>query len=148
MNKYQELKKKQASELNKLPMKFAFSNEQFKKGMEELGLTEKDVEKVCGIGAGGFMKKEDVGSLHSMWKRHDEERKQAMDDDQDGSGYILDMFYYEMCNHEYGYTYDLTDTLNALGLTLAKIENDVKLKNGLMLAKKKIQDVDYGDFKI
>lgn len=148
MNKYQELKEKQASEFSKLPIKFAFSNEQFKKGIEELGLTENDVDQVCGIGAGGFMRKEDVNLLNDMWKRHEEERKQAMDKDQDGSGYILDMFYYELCNHEYGYTYDLTDTLNALGLTRSEVDNDVKLKNGLTMAKKKIQNIDYQDFKI
>ena len=57
MNSYVEMKERHQKEVNEFPMKFAFSDEQFKKAMEELGLTEKDVDKVIGIGAGGFIKK-------------------------------------------------------------------------------------------
>ena len=60
MNKYVEMKERHQKEVNNFPMKFAFSDEQFKKAMEELGLTENDLDKVVGIGAGGFIRKTDV----------------------------------------------------------------------------------------
>ena len=38
MNKYDEIKEKHQKIVNKFPMKFAFSDEQFNQGMKELGL--------------------------------------------------------------------------------------------------------------
>ena len=47
INKYQELKEKHSKEFNKFPIKFAFSESQFKEAMKDLGLTEKDTDKGC-----------------------------------------------------------------------------------------------------
>ena len=57
-----------------------------------------------------------------------------MMNDLTGEGYIKDMFEYELANHEYGYTYDLEDTLNAIGLSMEEINNDERLKHGFDLA--------------
>jgi hypothetical protein len=53
MNRYAELKKKHQKELNKLPMKAAFGKEQFKKMMEEWGLTKHYFLGFCHFYLGG-----------------------------------------------------------------------------------------------
>ena len=135
INQYVKLKEKQSEEFNKFPIKFAFSNEQFKEAMEELGLTENDTDKVVAVSdSGGFIRKTDVKSFNEMMSRHRKEEKEAMMNDLTGEGYIKDMFEYELANHEYGYTYDLEDTLNAIGLSMEEINNDERLKHGFDLA--------------
>jgi len=123
-NAYEILRNKQQEEFNKFPMGFAFSDEQFKEAMEKLGLTEKDTDKVVSIGAGGFIRKSDVKLFNEMNNRLDKEKKEAIAADKDGTGFIKDMFLYELGNHEYIITYDLTDTLDSLDLTM----EDVKKK--------------------
>ena len=49
------------------------------------------------------------------------------------------MFKYELNNQEYCITYDLTDTLEALHLTLEEIESNKNLRIGLKLALKEIR---------
>ena len=49
MNKYDEIKEKHQKIVNEFPMKFAFSDEQFNRGMKELGLDPKDIDKVVSI---------------------------------------------------------------------------------------------------
>ena len=135
INQYEKLKEKHSEEFNKFPIKFAFSNEQFKEAMEELELTENDTDKVVAVSdSGGFIKKTDVKSFNEMMSRHRKEEKEAMMNDLTGEGYIKDMFEYELANHEYGYTYDLEDTLNAIGLSMEEINNDERLKHGFDLA--------------
>lgn len=136
-NLYQIMKEKQQKEFNKFPIQFAFSDEQFKEGMKKLGLTENDTDKVFSIGNGGFLRKTDADALNEMFKRFNEEMENAIENDKDGTGFIKDMFYYELANHEYGYTYELDDTLEALGLTIEEIESNDKLKRGLQIAKRK-----------
>ncbi len=139
-NAYEILRNKQQEEFNKFPMGFAFSDEQFKEAMEKLGLTEKDTDKVVSIGAGGFIRKSDVKSFNEMNNRLDKEKKEAIAADKDGTGFIKDMFLYELGNHEYIITYDLTDTLDSLDLTMEDVEKDPRLQKGLQMARKEYLD--------
>lgn len=136
MNKYEEMKEKHQKEFDQFPMKFAFTDKQFKESMEALGLTENDTDKIIGIGAGGFIKKSDLKSYTEMCQKAEKEMQEAIENDKTGEGFIKDMFKYELANHEYCITYELDDTLDALGLTLEEINNNQALKNGLKLAKK------------
>ena len=52
------------------------------------------------------------------------------------------MFNYELANHEYCITWDITDTLESLGLTREDIENNKNLKNGLEKAIKRFKKID------
>lgn len=134
MNKYDEFKKKQHDEFNKFPMAFAFSDQQFKEGLEKLGLTENDKDKIIGIGFGGFIRESDREAYIQLSKKHSEEFKHEIKEDKTGKNFIKDMFESELANHEYGYTQDLTDTLAALGLTMKEISANENLQNGLNLA--------------
>ncbi|MGN0960756.1 MAG: hypothetical protein ACI4PF_00990 [Christensenellales bacterium] len=134
--KYLELKQKQQKEINDFPFGFAFSNEQFKEMMEKFGLSENDTDKIYSIGAGGYIKKTDADAMHEMFKRHRQEIEEEIEKDKTGTGFIYEMFKYELSNHEYCITYDLEPTLDALGLTLDEINIKENLKNGLKKALK------------
>lgn len=94
---YTEYRKSRQEEFNKLPIFFAFSNEQFRNAMEERGLKESDTCKICSIGNGGFCLKSDLPLIKAFIDTPDPVID-LMDDDT----FAEDAFYYEMCNHEYG----------------------------------------------
>jgi hypothetical protein len=138
-NKYVELSKRQQHEMNALPIAFAFSNKQFEEMMVGWGLDpEKDLDKIARIPAGGFVQKKDEQIITETVNRHDRELKEAIEADTDGSGFIYDMFLYELENHEYGYTGDESDTLMALGLSRKDIASDERLYHGLCMAMERI----------
>lgn len=128
MNKYAELRSRQQKEVNALPLGFAFSNRQFEEMMKGWGLDpEKDLDKIVSIGAGGYIQKKDRSLMHETFDRHRRERKEAIAADQTGEGFIFDMFLYELNNHEYGYTGDTSEALEALGLTAQEVVDDPRM---------------------
>lgn len=131
-NLYLEIKERQKKEVDNLPLYFAFGDRQLKERADELGFASVDdmIKNIVGIGAGGFVKKEDFNSVIDTFKRHDEEMKEALKDN-----YILQQaLEYELANHEYIITYDIDDTLRSLGITREQYENDDRLKNIMKLA--------------
>ena len=130
MNKYTELKFKHQAEVDAFPFGFAFNQKQFDEMMEKFGLTPDDTDKIYSIGGGGYIRKTDSDAMHEMFDRHEAERKTAMQDDE----YLYQMFNYELANHEYSYTYDLTDTLEALGLTIDEVNADPRMADVLKRA--------------
>ena len=149
VNKYIELKEKHRKRFNDFSIGFAFNNEQFKKMMNNWGLKESDTDKICSIGANGFIRKTDLKAFEKMYYEIKKERDESIEKDKTGDGYIKDMFLYELNNHEYGYTGDVEETLETLGFSYEDIENNLNLKHGLELAKKEIweqekeQEEDY-----
>lgn len=109
--KYSDLKNKQAKELNEFPMFFAFSQKQFDEGMIKLGVTNID-ELISINGTGGYIKKVDESKLDELFKRHQTELTNAYEDDV----FLIEAYRYELANHEYGYTGDPSDAINAIGL--------------------------------
>ncbi len=141
MNKYLDLKNRHQAEVDAFPMHFCFGEEQIKKKFAELGLDrEKDLDKIVVIkGTGGFVLKKDAPALKEMLERHSREMDEAIAGDESGEGFIYEMFLYELNNHEYGYTYDASDTLRSLGLTLKQIEANPAMKHGWEKAKREIE---------
>jgi hypothetical protein len=80
---------------------------------------------------GCFVRKSDYEAMHKMFERHKLERKMAR---KHGSEYLFQMFNYELGNHEYCITHDLTDTLDALGLTLEEVNADPEMADALKRA--------------
>lgn len=134
-NSYLVLKAKQQEEVNNFPMVFAFSNSQFEEAMTKLGLQVTDTDKIFSIGGGGYIRKTDSDALSEMFLRHSKEKQEAIDGDLTGEGYVYEMFEYELGNHEYGYTYDVEPTLDALGLTFGEVRANEKLSNALKKAR-------------
>lgn len=131
---YKELKDRQQAEINAFPFMFAFSNEQFIKGMERLGLKPTDTDKIYSIGGGGYVRKSDYAELEAMTQRHRQEMRDAIAADTTGEGFIYDMFYYELANHEYIISGSITETLDALELTIDEINESKALLHGLKKA--------------
>ena len=103
MNRYAQLRQRQQEEFNALPPGFAFSRKQFDEMMKGWGLDpEKDLSKICSIGAGGYIQKKDVGLLRQATKRHSEEMAAAIAEGKTGDGFIYEMFLDELrsCIHK------------------------------------------------
>lgn len=138
MNKYRAMKDRHQAEVNAFPMFFAFSEKQFEEGMRKFGLEPSETDKIYKFGnTGGFYLKTDAEELRAMLLRHSLEMDEAIADDTTGEGFIFDMFYYELANHEYCITYEYEDTFDAVGLTSEEIYGNNALANGLKLATKK-----------
>ena len=136
VNKYKLLKEKHQKEIEEFPMFFAFNQQQFNEGMLSVGLNPDDTAAIYKIGrTGGYFRKSDSKRFEDMMRRHGDERQKSIDGDTTGDGYIFDMFFYELCNHEYGYSGELSDTLDALGLSIDEINASPKLKYALNKAK-------------
>lgn len=136
MNEYREMEKRHQAEFNAFPMEFAFGSQQFEAAMKRLGLEPTDTDKVYSFGdTGGFYRRSDAPALHEMLERQEQERQDAIHNDETGDGYITDMFSCKLGNHEYGYTGDVEDALNALGLTMEEIDNDPRMAKSFRKAK-------------
>lgn len=135
MNAYIEMRKRHQAEVDKFPIGFAFTREQFERVMRSWGLEPEDTDKVVAVGP-GFIRRTDEEAFHEMFERHDRELRDAIAADADGLGFIRDMFARELAEHEFGYTYELDDTLEALDYTMPEIEADERLKRGLDAALK------------
>lgn len=131
MSKYTDLKAKHQAEVDAFPFGFAFNQKQFDEMMTKWGLTPDDTDKIYSIGGGGYVRKSDSEAMHKMFKRHELERKMAR---KHGDEYLFEMFNYELANHEYCITHDLTDTLDSLGLTIEEINADPKMADALKRA--------------
>lgn len=141
MNPYLELKTKHQKEIDNFPFGFAFNETQFNEMMAKWNLSPDDTDKIYSIGVGGYVRKCDVDAMHEMLERHDKERQEAIKENKDD--YLYHMFNYELANHEYTYTYDLTDTLDALGLTTEEIEANAVMLNALNRAIKHQESLDW-----
>lgn len=131
MSKYTELKAKHQAEVDAFPFGFAFNQKQFEEMMSKWGLTPDDTDKIYSIGGGGYVRKSDSEAMDKMFKRHELERKMAR---KHGDEYLFEMFNYELANHEYCITHDLTDTLDALGLTIDEINSNPIMADALKRA--------------
>lgn len=60
--------------------------------------------------------------MHKTFDRLHEELQAAIAQDTTGSGFIYEMFLCELADHEYGYTQDVGETLDALGYTLTALD--------------------------
>ena len=145
MNSYKEMRERHQKEFNELPLGFAFDEAGFERMMKKWGLKPTDTDKILRIPCGGFIRKEDEKHIDEVLKRQDREMKEAIAADKDGSGFIFEMFRYELLNHEYGYVYyeAVEQTLDCLGYSEDDLEKDERLENGFKLACRSIkQEID------
>ena len=138
MNQYADLKRRQQEEFDAFPMQYAFSNQQFAEGMAALGLTPADTDKIYKAPGNGFYRREDGPRLKEMMDRFGRELREAIAGDQTGDGFIYEMFLFELGNHEYCCTGDLSETLYALDYTPDGIRADPRLSHGLEQARLEI----------
>lgn len=141
---YAELKARQQKEINALPLGFAFGKDQFDGMMHKWGLDPvQDRDKIRSIGYGGYVQNKDAEHFHATLGRHRAEMDAAIAADTTGEGFIHDMFRYELSNHEYIYTLDAEETLDALGYTREDVEDDPRLKHGFEKAAEEVLAAAY-----
>lgn len=128
MNIYDKFKLKQTKQVNDFPLLFAFGQAQFDAMLQDNNLTKKDL---VSAGGGCYIRKTDVEAWNKLDKQWDKEFTELMKKD----NFVLHMFLSELANHEYCYTYDLTDTLDACQLTREQVEKDIRLSSILETAK-------------
>lgn len=136
MNKYKELKDKQQKEIDAFPFGVCFSEKQYEEMMTKWNLSVDDTDKICAVGGGCYIRKTDKDAFLDMLKRFEEEKQAAINEDSTGYGFIYDMFLFELGNHEYCITYDLTETFDALNVTQETIDKDKRFVRGLKKAVK------------
>ena len=137
-NIYTKFKERQQKETNDLPIHFAFGDRQLKEKAEELGFSsvEELIENVTGIGAGGFVLKNDLDLVLETFKRHSQEMDKALKNDD----FLEDAFEYELSNHEYIMTYDISDALRPLGITYEEYQTNERYQRVMKDAVKKYMD--------
>lgn len=125
MIRYCQYKKRQQEEFNKLPMKAAFGDKQFREMMKEWGLTtsKEDLNKVVSLGYGAYCKVEDKHLFDELLEKHLKEDEEFYKDDEQ----LKDAFIYEFGNHECGYTYNPAEALPALGLSWKDVMTDKRI---------------------
>ena len=129
METYIELKSRHSKELGNFQgIFFAFSNEQFGKGMIKVGLEPDETKKLFSLGAGGYILKTKSKAFSEMFKRQEKERKERNKEEK----FLIQSLVYELSNHEYGYTYDAQDAIEAIGFTMETIDKKV-LKKAIKL---------------
>ena len=113
--KYRELKERQSKEINELPIYWVFGEKSKKDLMEKLEIKDdKDfMEKVFTFGGGSIVLKKDKQLITDTFKRHENELKKSIEDD----NFLQDAIEYELSNHEYICTCDVEPALSALGIT-------------------------------
>lgn len=139
MNSYAEMRSRHQKEMNAFPLHFAFSEKQIREEFKKMGLDydkKSDCKKVVSIGAGGFVRREDLNPFKEMIKRHEYEIAKAITEDMSGNGFIYDMFVTELENHEYSYTGDMWEAVYACGLNADDLETSPALRAGLAKACK------------
>jgi len=139
MNKYVEFKTKKSNDFDKIPCFFAFNNEQMERGKKKLNITNNN-ELVIIQGTGMYMIKSDKNLLDEFYSKYEKEFDNLIKEDQTGEGFITDMFYYELNNHEYSYTGRIGEALDCLGLTRKQIKETPNLLAGLKNALEKINN--------
>lgn len=129
-NEYIELRRRQQAEYNNLPLGAAFNGEQFKDMMNNWGLGVDDTDKIVRLVGGSFIQKKDLDHYHEVANRFIKEMEEAVAADKTGDGFIYQMFLAELLDHEYSYTGDAEDALDALGYTADDIHADARLLHG------------------
>lgn len=140
MNSYEKLRNENQERYNRFAdtdnnIVCFFSDKQFQEVLEKTGLTEEQfADSYYHLISGAYVRKDKSAELDKIWEENEKAIANAIKNDPDGRHFVKDMFSYEMANHEYSYTRDLSDTLDSLGYTTDEINKNPKLLNGLNAA--------------
>lgn len=131
---YNELKRKQQKEVNKLPTKAAFGEEQFKQMMAEWGLSANgdDLAKIASLGMGVYCLKKDVFKIYETFDQQANEMDEFLKKDEN----LIDALKKEFANHECGYTWNFTEGIEALGFNPKVFLSDKHKESVFMKARK------------
>ena len=142
METYKDMKERQEQETHAFIAEhafFAFTDEQFNEGLVKLGIgKEEAVRLLVHIGANCYMLKEKRDAYVALSNRLEAELMENIAQDPTGDGFIFDMFYYELANHEYAISGELGPAIMACGLTVQDLKDNPALYAGLKKAVKQV----------
>lgn len=118
---YKEYREAKQKEVNELPLLFAFSGEQIGKILKEKNYKSEDLLSVPFIN-GCLIHKNDAEQVVAYFSKKSDLKKRLKD-----RPFFEEALFYELANHEFGYTWDFTDTFEALD-----IDWDFIKENGFM----------------
>lgn len=136
MNQYKEMISRHDAEFNSILKVFAFTEEGVERNMKELGVSSMD--ELAHLGGGIYVRKMDIPRLGEMSTRFRREQQEAIDADKNGYSFVYQMFYTMLEGHDFCFTLDAEDALEALDMTIGDIENNPKLKRAFERAKRKL----------
>lgn len=114
---------------------FAFSQEQFKEGLEKFNIKEEEVkDKLYRYVGGGYILKSAVKEEKQILKRQHRIQNKYLNNFKN----LVDALEYEMNNHECGYTGNYSEGLYALGFSRKDLENNKKLCKAYVIARKRV----------
>lgn len=132
--KYYNFKQENSKKFEAFPMAFAYNKQQFEEAKIKLGV--KDSSELYSIWGNGLIRKTDSEAFNKLvddiYKSHTEFL--AIPEN------LKDAMVYELENHEFCYTGEVEDTLEALGLSLDTITEEQK--NILKEAIKTVREND------
>ena len=157
-SEYREKTQKDFNEFSDTHMFYAFNKEQFEEGYQKL-LKIKTEELICTgklkggarrkpkfsldlvtiAGAGDYIDRSDVKKFLELSNKHNKMFLDEIRKDVDGTGFIRQMFAWELENHEYAYTEDVDETLRDLRLDESMFSKYPQLKKGLDLALRRYE---------
>lgn len=104
--------------------------------MESIGLNLKETKKVAYLGAGVYIRADEIQN----YKKFKDKQRKEFEENMKIYDFAKSAFKSELANHEYCYTMDPYDAINALGYTSDEINNDPLLHKALKTAKKELLD--------
>ena len=137
-NNYQEMKNAHQTELNTFPLGFSFNDAQFKDMMLKWNLDpEKDIDKITHLKASdgtwiGYIRINDLKAFNEMFDRFSKEEELFKKNYKK----LVEMLVYEMGNHEYCITYNLTETLEACGYSMQDLKTNKTLQKAVNEARR------------
>lgn len=133
MENYNQMKERHNKEFSSFEgIFFAFNTEQFREGMEKVGLAENETDKIFKIDGGGFLRKDRAQGLDDIFTRFAKERKERLSKQKA----LVEALAYELANHECCITGDESEALEALGLKVEDIDKNI-LNKAIKKAYKK-----------
>lgn len=135
-DEYNNKKQKDYNKFSKGKIFYAFDTEQFKKGMESIGLKPEETNKIAHLRAGAYILKNEIKNYIKFRNKQHNEFNEKMK----SFNFAKSAFKNELANYEYCYTMEIDDAINALGYTSDEINNDPLLSKALKAAKKELLD--------
>jgi len=119
MESYQDMKRKHQKLFDEFEGVFyAFNGEQFEQGVKKVGATK---GSIVSMGCGAYIINTRVSAFNDLVKDTEADLKKLKKDRKQ----LIDALSYELMNHEYCVTHDVSDALDALSLTRAEIPQDI-----------------------
>jgi len=128
---YSEFKQKRDEAVSALPIFYAFNDKQFEEGMKNLGLNADELNLILSLGGGGYIKKTDRQMIIQSFKDAENDFAELMKDDT----FFIDAVSYELGNHEFCITYDPSDALAAVSLSIDAVNADERMKKLYFVAR-------------